>query len=140
LSSNSRFKNSGERRPNADQDNDPQNRDKERESEAGGTDQHAVEQDVHHNRTQYREGEWHVTVDQEQNARNQLERENDQEIVRNGDRSEDELKESIQAKDREDRGEKEPTDGSYDLHANTIGLDMPACERPCFLSQYAAAA
>jgi hypothetical protein len=140
LSFKSRFKDSGKRRSNADQHDNPQNRDKERKSEAGGIHQHAVQQNVHHDWTQYRQREWHVTVDEEQDARDQLERENDQEIVRHGHRSLDEVKESIQAKDREDQGQKEPTDISYDLHVNTIRPDVPICERPCFLSQYAAAA
>ena len=125
LSSNSRFKNSGERRSNADQHHNPQKRDKERETETSGIDQRAVQQNVHHDRTQYRQREWHVTVDEEQDARDQLEREDNQEIVRHRDRSQDELKKSIQAKDREDQAQKEPTDVIQNLHTNTIRPDIP---------------
>lgn len=140
MNSDSRFKNSGERRPNADQHDEPQKRYEKCESKTDGIHQHAVQQNVQHDRTQYRKREWHIAVKEEQDTRDQLKRENDEEIVRNRYFSEDESKESVQAKNREDQGEKEPTDVSYDLHANTIGPDVPVWERSCFLSQYAGGA
>ena len=85
----------------------------------------AVKQEnVHDDRSENRECERHVVIDQKQRARNYLKPRDDQEIFRNEHRSEElsrdsagrrhryEMKKSIQTEDPKDQTQKEPTDVS----------------------------
>ena len=85
----------------------------------------AVKQEnVHDDRSENRECERHVAIDQKQRARNHLKPRDDQEIFRNehrskelsrdsaGRRHRDEMQKSVQAEDQKDQTQKEPTDVS----------------------------
>ena len=110
-----RLENSGERRTHAREHDAPKDRDKKREPEALRIHQTMKQQDVHDDGGKYRERERHVTIDQEQDAANELNRENEQQIFRDEHRSEElprhsargrhrnEVKKSVEAEDQKDQ-------------------------------------
>jgi len=115
---------SGERRADAHEDHAPKDRDEDRQSDSSRTHQAVKQENVHDDRSENRECERHVPIDQKQRARNHLKPRDDQEIFRNEHRSEElsrdsagrrhrnEMKKSIQAEDQKDQTQKEPTDVS----------------------------
>ena len=118
------LKNSGERRTDAREHHAPKDRDEDRQSDTGRIHQAVKQENVHDDRSENRECERHVAIDQKQRARNHLKPRDEQEIFRNEHRSEElsrdsagrrhlnEMKKSIQAKDQKDQTQKEPTDVS----------------------------
>ena len=119
-----RLKDSGERRSDAHEHHAPKDRDEDRQSDTDRTHQSVKQENVHDDRSEDRECERHVAIDQKQRARNHLKPRDDQEIFRNEHRSEelsrdsagrrhrDEMQKSIQAEDQKDQTQKEPTDVS----------------------------
>ena len=106
-----RLKDSGEGRSDTDQDDAPKEGHEERKSEAGRIHQTVKQQDVHDDGTENGERDRQITIDQEQDAAEELDRENEQQIFRDEHRSEEltghsagrshrnEMKKSIQAED-----------------------------------------
>jgi Ser/Thr protein kinase RdoA (MazF antagonist) len=76
-----RLENSSERRPDAREHDAPKDRDKNRKAEAGRIHQDVKQQNVHDDRGEDRQCEGHESINQEQSARNQLERKNRRQIV-----------------------------------------------------------
>ena len=107
-----------------DEHHAPKDRDEDRQSDTGRIHQAVKQENVHDDRSENRECERHVAIDQKQRARNHLKPRDDQEIFRNEHRSEElsrdsagrrhrnEMKKSIQAEDQKDQTQKEPTDVS----------------------------
>ena len=119
-----RLKDSGERRSDTHEHDAPKNRDKERQADTGRIHQAVKQENVHDDRSENRQCERYVAIDQKQRARNYLKPRDDQEIFRNEHRSEelsgdaagrrhrDEVKKSIQTEDQKDQTQEEPTDVS----------------------------
>src|SRR6478735_12287515 len=121
---NASLKDSGKRRTHTDEHHAPKDRDEDRQSDTDWTHQAVKQENVHDDRSENRECERHVAIDQKQRARNHLKPRDEQEVIRNEHRSEElsrdsagrrhrnEMKKSIQAEDQKNQTQKEPTNVS----------------------------
>jgi hypothetical protein len=93
------------------------------------------EQNVNDDRSEEREGEWDVAIDQEQDRRNELEQKYDDQIVGDKERPDElasrsgrhgrgkEMEEAVQSEDEEDESKKKTGDDSSDFHVSMFLLD-----------------
>ena len=132
LGRNTRLPESGERRANAEEHEDPQNRNNERQDQSARFHKSVEQKNVHNDGRQQRQGEWHETVYQEQNGGHQLEQEHNDQKMRDEKGSDelagrpggrwhgDEVKEAVESEDQKYESKEETGDDSGNLHGSLL--------------------
>src|SRR5437899_7245133 len=117
-----------ERKADAQEDNDPQHRHDESQRQTARKHQYVNEQNIDDDRSEQRQREWDVAIDQEQDRRNDLEQKYRDQIMgdkecpdelasRSGRRRRgNEVKEAVQSEDEKDKSKKETGDDSNNFH------------------------
>jgi hypothetical protein len=130
LSCNALLEKTGESGADAQEHDDPQHRHDESQSQPARKHQDVNEQNVDDDRSEQRQREWDVAINQEQDRRDDLEQKyRDQKMgnkkrpyelaSRSGRRrAGNEMEETIQSKDQKDEAKKETSDDSNDFHVS----------------------
>jgi hypothetical protein len=124
----------GESRADAQEHNDPQHRHDESQRQTARKHQYVNEQNVDDDRSEQRQCEWNVAIDQEQDRRNDLEQKYRDQIMGDKERADelasrsgrrragDEVEEAVQSKDEKDESKKETGDDSNGFHVSFFCL------------------
>jgi len=114
----------------AQKHDDPEYRYDESQRQTTREHQDVNEQDVDDDRSEQRQREWDVPIDQEQDRRNDLKQKYRDQIMRNekradelaggsgGRRAGNEVEEAVQSKDEKDESKKKTSDDSYYFHVS----------------------
>jgi hypothetical protein len=134
LSCNVLLEKTGESGPDAEEYNDPQHRHDESQSQTARQHQYVNKQNVDDDRSEQREREWDVAIDQEQNRRHDLEQKYRDQIMGDKERPDEltgrsgrrragnEVEETIQSKDEKDESKKKTSDDSNNFHVSLFCL------------------
>src|SRR6266850_375009 len=124
----------GESGADAQEHNDPQRRHDESQRQTARKHQYVNEQNVDDDRSEQRQCEWNVAIDQEQDRRNNLEQKYRDQIMRDKERPDElagrsgrrragnEVEEAVESEDQEDETKKETGDDRSNFHGNIICL------------------
>ena len=123
----------GESGADAQEHNDPQHRHDESQRQTARKHQDVNEQNVSDNRSEQRQRERNLAIDQEQDRRNELDQKYDDQIVGDKERPDEpvrrsgrgrrrgnEVKEAVQSEDEKDEAKKETGDDSRDFHVRVV--------------------
>src|SRR6266480_4534640 len=136
LSWDALLKEPSERGADAQEHNEPQHRDDESQGQTARKHQYVNEQNVDDDRSEQRQRERDVAVDQEQDRRNDLEQKYRDQIMGNeerpdelagrsgGRRAGNEVEEAVQSKYEKDESKKETSDDSNNFHVSFILFDL----------------
>jgi len=120
----------GERGADTQEHKDPQHRHDESQSQTTRKHQYVNEQNVNDDRSEQRQREWDIAINQEQDRRNDLEQKNWDQIMGNkerpdelagrsgGRRAGNEVEETVQSEDEKDESKKKTSDDSSDFHVS----------------------
>jgi hypothetical protein len=134
LSCNVLLEKTGESGANAQEHNDPEHRHDESQRQTARKHQNVNEQNIDDDRSEQRQREWDVAINQEQDRRNDLEQKYRDQIMGDKERPDEltsrsgrrragnEVEEAIQSKDKEDEAEQETGDDRSNFHGNIICL------------------
>src|SRR5206468_2741586 len=115
-------------------DHDPEHRHDESQRQTARKHQDVNEQDVDDDRSEQRQGEWDVAINQEQDRRNDLEQKYRDQIMGDKERPDEltsrsgrrrtgnEVEEAVQSKDEKDEAKKKTSDDSYYFHVGLFVL------------------
>jgi hypothetical protein len=113
---------------------DPQRGYDESQRQTARKHQYVNEQNVHDDRSEQRQREWDIAIDQEQDRRNDLEQKYRDQIMGNKKRPDElasrsgrrragnEVEEAIQSKDEKDEAKKKTSDDSYYFHVSLFDI------------------
>ena len=134
LSRNARLQEPIESVADTQKDNDPEHRHDESQRQTARKHQYVNKQNVNDDRSEQRQRERDVAINQEQDRRNDLEQKYRDQIVGNKERpyelasrsgrrrAGNEVEEAIKSEDQKDESEKETSDDSNDFHVNFVCL------------------
>src|SRR6267378_3983628 len=134
LSRNARLQEPIESGTDAQEHNDPQHRHDESQRQTARKHQYVNEQNIDDDRSEQRQREWDVAINQKQDRRNDLEQKDRDQIMGNkerpdelagrsgGRRAGNEVEEAVQSKDEEDESKKKTSDDSNDFHISSVCL------------------
>jgi hypothetical protein len=134
LSCNVLLEKTGESGPDAEEYNDPQHSHDERQRQTARKHQCVNEQDVDDDRSEQGKREWDVSINQEQDRRNNLEQKYRDQIMGDKERPDElasrsgrrrtgnEVEEAIQSKDEKDESKKKTGDDSNNFHVSWLCL------------------
>jgi hypothetical protein len=126
----------GESGADTQEHNDPQHRHDESQRQPARKHQCVNEQNVDDDRSEQRQREWDVSIDQEQDRRNDLKQKYRDQIMGNeerpdklascsgGRRAGNEVQEAIQSEDEKDKSKKKTSDDSSDFHLSLFLLEV----------------
>jgi hypothetical protein len=132
LSCNVLLEKTGESGPDAEEYNDPQHRHDESQSQTARQHQYVNKQNVDDDRSEQREREWDVAIDQEQNRRHDLEQKYRDQIMGDKERPDElagrsgrrragnEVEEAVQSNRQRDQTEKETGNDNGCFHVKII--------------------
>jgi hypothetical protein len=130
LSRNALLPKTGESGPDAQEHNDPEHRYDESQRQTARKHQYVDEQNVDDDRSEQRQREWDVAINQEQDRRNDLEQKYRDQIMGDKERPDEltsrsgrrragnEVEEAVQSEDEKDESEKETGDDNGDFHVS----------------------
>jgi hypothetical protein len=131
-SCNALLEKTGESGANAQEDNDPEHRDDESQRKTARKHQYVNEQNVDDDRTEQRQREWDVAIDQKEDGRNDLEQKYRDQIMGDKERTDkltgcsgrgragNEVEEAVQSEREKDQAEKETGDDNDDFHVMIV--------------------
>src|SRR6266481_4015733 len=132
LSRNARLQEHIESGTDAQEHNDPEHLQDESQRQTARKHQYVNEQNVDDNRSEQRQREWDVAIDQEQDRRNDLEQKYRDQIMRDKERSNklpgrsgrrragNEVEEAVQTEDEKDKAEQETDNDNGCFHVKII--------------------
>src|SRR5207253_10952546 len=124
----------GESGPDAEKHNDPQHGHDESQRQTARKHQYMNEQDIYDDRSEQRQREGDVAINQEQDRRNDLEQKYRDQIMRDKERPDElasrprrrsagnEVKEAVQSKGEKDEAKKETGNANGDVHIKFVCL------------------
>jgi hypothetical protein len=124
----------GERGPDAQEHNDPEHHHDESQRQTARKHQYVNEQNVDDDRSEQRQGEWDVAINQEQDRRNDLEQKYRDQIMGDKERPDEltsrsgrrragnEVEEAVQSKHEKDESKKKTSDDSYYFHVSLFDI------------------
>jgi hypothetical protein len=130
LSRNARLQKPIESGTDAQEHNAPQHRHDESQRQTARKHQYVNEQNVNDDRSEQRQREWDVAINQEQDRRNNLEQKYRDQIMGDKERPNElagrsgrrragnEVEEAVQSEDEKDKAKKETSDDSNDFHVS----------------------
>ena len=126
----------GESGADAQEHDDPEHRHDESQRQTARKHQYVNEQNVDDDRSEQRQREWDVAIDQEQDRRNDLEQKYRDQIMGDKERPDElagrsgrrragnEVEEAVQSEDEKDEAKKETGDDSGDFHVSFVLFDI----------------
>jgi preprotein translocase subunit SecF len=134
LSCNVLLEKTGESGANAQEHNDPEQRHEESQRQTARKHQNVNEQNIDDDRSEQRQREWDVAINQEQDRRNDLEQKYRDQIMGDKERPDElasrsrrrragnEVEEAVESEDQEDKAEQETGDDRSNFHGNILCL------------------
>src|SRR5207247_4375141 len=131
---NARLEETGERGADAQERNDPQHGHNESQRQTAREHQYVNEQNVDDDRSEQRQRERDVAIDQEQDRRNDLKQKYRDQIMGDKQRPDElasrsgrrgagnEMEEAVQSEDEKDESKKETSDDSHNFHVSNFCL------------------